>query len=116
MHSVAKSSSTQSMHQLHQQQQRKPLTLSFVNYGIEDAEELCSAVAPSGSYKVPLRGFKDSDDEAEPRGVATSSSPHPSPNEPVTPHNRHSPPSLAPEPMPLPAVSLAPEQTKHRAS
>ena len=27
---------------------RKPLTLSFVNYGIEDAEELCSAVAPSG--------------------------------------------------------------------
>jgi len=116
MHSVAKSSSTQSMHQLHQQQQRKPLTLSFVNYGIEDAEELCSAVAPSGSYKVPLRGFKDSDDEAEPQGVATSSSPHPSPNEPVTPQNRHSPPSLAPEPMPLPAVSLASEQTKHRAS
>lgn len=45
--------------------QRKPITLSFVNYGIEDAEELCSAVAPSGSYKVPLRGFKDSDDEVD---------------------------------------------------
>ncbi|PWY98307.1 hypothetical protein BCV70DRAFT_218758 [Testicularia cyperi] len=31
--------------------------LSFVNYGMDDADEICSAVAPSGSYKVPLRGF-----------------------------------------------------------
>ena len=45
---------------------RKPMTLSFVNYGIDDAEELCSAVAPSGSYKVPLRGYaRDSDGEEE---------------------------------------------------
>ncbi len=29
----------------------------FVNYGIEDADELCAAVAPSGSYKIPLKGF-----------------------------------------------------------
>jgi hypothetical protein len=38
----------------------------FVNYGIEDADELCSAVAPSGSYKVPLKGFggsQNDDDE-----------------------------------------------------
>ncbi|KAJ1022692.1 hypothetical protein NDA18_005030 [Ustilago nuda] len=46
-------------------------SLSFVNYGMEDAVEICSAVAPSGSYKVPLRGFgassgedDDFDDEA----------------------------------------------------
>lgn len=32
-------------------------SFSFVNYGIEDAQELCSAVAPSGSYKVPLKGY-----------------------------------------------------------
>ncbi|CAO1621270.1 unnamed protein product [Parajaminaea phylloscopi] len=30
---------------------------SFVNYGLEDAQELCAAVAPSGSYKVPLKGY-----------------------------------------------------------
>ncbi|WFD36803.1 hypothetical protein MCUN1_003693 [Malassezia cuniculi] len=41
--------------------QRRPMTLSFVNYGIEDAEELCAAVAPSGSYKVPLRGHDERD-------------------------------------------------------
>lgn len=32
--------------------------LSFVNYGMDDADEICSAVAPSGSYKVPLRGYE----------------------------------------------------------
>jgi hypothetical protein len=38
----------------------------FVNYGIEDADELCAAVAPSGSYKVPLSGFvPDGEDEDE---------------------------------------------------
>lgn len=77
--------------------QRKPLTLSFVNYGIEDAEELCSAVAPSGSYKVPLRNFKDSDDEGEP----SASSPPAPPSEPVTPRSRNSPSALAPDPMTL---------------
>lgn len=30
---------------------------SFVNYGVEDAQELCAAVAPSGSYKIPLKGY-----------------------------------------------------------
>ncbi|KAJ1035405.1 hypothetical protein NDA13_000821 [Ustilago tritici] len=46
-------------------------SLSFVNYGMDDADEICSAVTPSGSYKVPLRGFgassgedDDFDDEA----------------------------------------------------
>lgn len=48
-----------SMRQSQGQSQRRPLTLSFVNYGIEDAEELCAAVAPSGSYKVPLRGHDE---------------------------------------------------------
>lgn len=51
---------------------RRPLQLSFVNYGLEDAEELCSAVAPSGSYKVPLRGYRDSDDEDAPGPPATA--------------------------------------------
>ncbi|CDW94077.1 hypothetical protein [Sporisorium scitamineum] len=37
--------------------------LSFVNYGMDDADEICSAVAPSGSYKVPLRGFGASSGE-----------------------------------------------------
>ncbi|KAJ9480042.1 Developmental regulatory protein [Pseudozyma hubeiensis] len=37
--------------------------LSFVNYGMNDADEICSAVAPSGSYKVPLRGFGSSSGE-----------------------------------------------------
>ena len=37
--------------------------LSFVNYGMDDADEICSAVAPSGSYKVPLRGFGNSSGE-----------------------------------------------------
>lgn len=48
-------------------QQRRPMTLSFVNYGIADAEELCAAVAPSGSYKVPLRGHdeRESSDQDE---------------------------------------------------
>ena len=77
---------------------RKPLTLSFVNYGIEDAEELCSAVAPSGSYKVPLRNFKDSDDEGEPQ----ASSPQAPPSEPLTPRSRNSPSALAPDPLTLP--------------
>ncbi|PWN48168.1 hypothetical protein IE53DRAFT_370848 [Violaceomyces palustris] len=36
-------------------------SLSFVNYGMEDAEELCSAVAPSGSYKIPLKGYGSSE-------------------------------------------------------
>lgn len=42
-------------------------SFEFVNYGIEDADELCSAVAPSGSYKVPLKGFGGSqyDDQDE---------------------------------------------------
>lgn len=69
--------------------QRKPITLSFVNYGIEHAEELCSAVAPSGSYKVPLRGFKDSDDEGESQSAtppATQSSASAS-GESQTPHS-----------------------------
>ncbi|KAN0060085.1 hypothetical protein ACQY0O_008058 [Thecaphora frezii] len=38
--------------------------LSFVNYGMDDAEELCSAVAPSGSYKVPLKGYGSSGSES----------------------------------------------------
>lgn len=79
--------------------QRRPLTLSFVNYGIEDAEELCSAVAPSGSYKVPLRGFKDSSDD---EGEQNNSSPHAPPSEPVTPHSRNSPSALTPDPISLP--------------
>nr|CDI54301.1 putative protein [Melanopsichium pennsylvanicum 4] len=37
--------------------------LAFVNYGMDDADEICSAVAPSGSYKVPLRGFGNSSGE-----------------------------------------------------
>lgn len=40
----------------------------FINYGIQDADELCAAVAPSGSYKVPLKGFGaggDDDDEED---------------------------------------------------
>lgn len=59
---------------------RPPVALNFVNYGIDDAEELCSAVAPSGSYKVPLRGYRDSDgeedDEDEP-GAERGNSPPP---------------------------------------
>ncbi|EST09565.1 hypothetical protein PSEUBRA_000782 [Kalmanozyma brasiliensis GHG001] len=39
--------------------------LSFVNYGMDDADEICSAVAPSGSYKVPLRGFGASSGEED---------------------------------------------------
>ncbi|WFD07604.1 hypothetical protein MVES1_002971 [Malassezia vespertilionis] len=41
---------------------RRPVALSFVNYGIEDAEELCSAVAPSGSYKSALRTLRATED------------------------------------------------------
>ncbi|PWN31824.1 uncharacterized protein FA14DRAFT_93433 [Meira miltonrushii] len=40
----------------------------FINYGIEDADELCSAVAPSGSYKVPLKGFGGDDDDDDDYG------------------------------------------------
>lgn len=52
-------------------------TFSFVNFGLDDADELCAAVTPSGSYKTPLknrdqilknRGKKsrgDDDDEDE---------------------------------------------------
>lgn len=40
----------------------QPGKFAFVNYGMEDAEELCSAVAPSGSYKVPLKGYGSSDE------------------------------------------------------
>lgn len=40
-------------------------TFEFINYGIEDADELCSAVAPSGSYKVPLKGFGANDDDED---------------------------------------------------
>lgn len=29
-------------------------TFEFFNFGVEDADELCAAVTPSGSYKVPL--------------------------------------------------------------
>lgn len=94
---------------------RKPITLSFVHYGIEDAEELCSAVAPSGSYKVPLRSAKDSDEEGDGDGdgdpdgdgdgelapsawaPASQSSRHASPNEPTTPQN---PSDLMPSPVP----------------
>lgn len=41
--------------------------ISFVNYSIDDADELCSGVAPSGSYKIPLKGFGSGaeDDAAE---------------------------------------------------
>ncbi|EPQ29979.1 uncharacterized protein PFL1_02652 [Pseudozyma flocculosa PF-1] len=39
-------------------------SLSFVNYGMDDADELCSAVAPSGSYKVPLKGYGSSGSES----------------------------------------------------
>ncbi|WFD18427.1 hypothetical protein MCAP1_000630 [Malassezia caprae] len=59
--------------------QRKPMTLSFVNYGIEDAEELCSAVAPSGSYKALNRVAKNSSGECDPQAnkpPATQSSPN----------------------------------------
>lgn len=42
-----------------------PTAFEFVNYGIEDADELCSAVAPSGSYKIPLKGFGGSQDGDE---------------------------------------------------
>lgn len=37
----------------------------FVNYGVEDADELCSAVAPSGSYKIPLKGFGSGQDDED---------------------------------------------------
>ncbi|CEH13636.1 hypothetical protein CBOM_01541 [Ceraceosorus bombacis] len=40
-------------------------SISFVNYGIEDADELCAAVAPSGSYKIPLRGYGSAGDIKE---------------------------------------------------
>lgn len=40
----------------------------FINYGIEDADELCSAVAPSGSYKVPLKGYGGDDDDDDDYG------------------------------------------------
>lgn len=73
---------------------RKPITLSFVNYGIEDAEELCSAVAPSGSYKVPLRGFKDSDEEGDDQAAtppATRSPPDGPSESPAMPHGQASP-------------------------
>lgn len=40
----------------------------FINYGIEDADELCAAVAPSGSYKVPLKGFGEGGDEEDEGG------------------------------------------------
>lgn len=40
-------------------------SFEFVNYGIHDADELCSAVAPSGSYKVPLKGFGSNIDDQE---------------------------------------------------
>lgn len=43
----------------------------FINYGIEDADELCSAVAPSGSYKVPLKGFGGDDDDDDDYGGST---------------------------------------------
>jgi hypothetical protein len=42
-----------------------PSSFEFVNYGIDDADELCSAVAPSGSYKIPLKGFGDDDEDEE---------------------------------------------------
>ncbi|CAO1636123.1 unnamed protein product [Sympodiomycopsis kandeliae] len=45
---------------------------AFVNYGVEDAKELCSAVAPSGSYKVPLKGF-GGHSEASPSSAAGTS-------------------------------------------
>ncbi|WFD42215.1 hypothetical protein MPSI1_000856 [Malassezia psittaci] len=48
MHAASKSPTTAN---------RRPMALSFVNYGIDDADELCSAVAPSGSYKVPLHSY-----------------------------------------------------------
>ncbi|TKY84618.1 hypothetical protein EX895_006520 [Sporisorium graminicola] len=47
--------------------------LSFVNYGMNDADEICSAVAPSGSYKVPLRGFGASSGEEDDFDDDTSS-------------------------------------------
>ncbi|WFC98136.1 hypothetical protein MYAM1_000860 [Malassezia yamatoensis] len=57
MHAASKSPTTAN---------RRPMALSFVNYGINDADELCSAVAPSGSYKVPLHGYsQDSEDAIE---------------------------------------------------
>lgn len=87
--------------------QRRPMTLSFVNYGIEDAEELCSAVAPSGSYKVPLRGYKGESDDDEQQ--APNASPQASsPAEPQTPHYRDgqlmSPLSLQPSLPPAPSL------------
>ncbi|ETS61812.1 hypothetical protein PaG_03912 [Moesziomyces aphidis] len=47
--------------------------LAFVNYGMNDADEICSAVAPSGSYKVPLRGFGASSGEEDDFDDETSS-------------------------------------------
>lgn len=56
-------------------------SFSFVNYGIEDAQELCSAVAPSGSYKIPLKGYGGPGAE----GSATASSSSSSQQLPATP-------------------------------
>ncbi|UZJ54843.1 hypothetical protein CBS101457_004163 [Exobasidium rhododendri] len=40
-------------------------SFQFVNYGVEDADELCSGVAPSGSYKIPLKGFGSAQDDED---------------------------------------------------
>lgn len=40
-------------------------SFEFVNYGMDDADELCAAVAPSGSYKIPLKGFGSGDGDEE---------------------------------------------------
>jgi hypothetical protein len=58
-------------------------SFSFVNYGIEDAQELCSAVAPSGSYKIPLKGYGGPG--AEGSAAAGSSSSSSSQQLPATP-------------------------------
>ncbi|PWN20927.1 hypothetical protein BCV69DRAFT_293564 [Microstroma glucosiphilum] len=56
-------------------------SFSFVNYGIEDAQELCSAVAPSGSYKIPLKGYGGPSAD----GAGTTSSSSSSQQLPATP-------------------------------
>lgn len=49
-----------------------PGGFSFVNYGVEDAQELCAAVAPSGSTKIPLKGYVAKEGQGASGATATT--------------------------------------------
>lgn len=104
--------------------QRKPITLSFVNYGIEDAQELCSAVAPSGSYKALHRVAKDSVDESKPQitkpsapqsSASTSGEPPVPYIDPATPQFE-TPQPATPQPGTPDAATVRPEPKLRRAT